>query len=178
MSWHSRSPHARRRGRLAALLLAAPLLLAVSFSTKGVPNEALIHAAQAAPVRAIDYDQDRCDPRTVQDWLKALTAQEARAIRWSAGKCRLVGPGIDSGSDWCAQATVLLRRPQSRRDRPMVEIFLEAPKSGSPGPAYAFRGAIATADGDDMLRFRQEFEAAWISRFPSGKPAIVDCEGA
>jgi hypothetical protein len=111
----------------------------------------------------------------VAQWLAALTAGQARAIAWTGGRCRIVGPGIDSGGRWCAQASVTLKKPLARDDRPMIEVFFEAPVRGRPGPAYAFRGAMRAADGQDMSRFRQDFEADWTSRFPAPPGAVVDC---
>ena len=136
----------------------------------------LIAAAKATPVRAIDYDDERCDERTVQQWLAELTGAEARRIAWTAGPCRIVGPGIDAGATWCAQATVVLARPHGPKDRPMVEVFFEDPKAGRPGRAYAFRGAMRAADGLDMSRFRRDFEYDWTSRFKPAADAIVDCD--
>jgi hypothetical protein len=134
-----------------------------------------IAAAKAAPVRAIDYDQDRCDARTVAQWLAALTRPQARAVDWTAGRCQLVGPGIDQGSDWCVQATVRLAHPKGRDDQPMIEVFFEDPVRGRPGKAYAFRGVMQAPDGVDISRFRNEFEYDWTSRFPASKAAVVDC---
>ena len=165
----------------ASLALSAVIgapALARPPATHGVPNTALAQAARSATLRSIDYDEDRCDERTVGQWLAALTAPQARSIVWTGGPCELVGPGIDSGSRWCGQASIILRAPLDRRDRPMVEVFFEAPEHpGRPGPAYAFRGAIHTADGDDLARFRRDFEAAWVSRFPAPSGAVIDCAG-
>ena len=157
------------------LALAAPVAATAAPSTKGVPNAALAEAARNTPVKAIDYDDDRCDSRTVEQWLTALAGPEAKAIAWTGGPCQIVGPGIDSGSSWCAQATVTLKSPLSRSDRPMVEVFFEQPKAGRPGPAYAFRGAMRALDGDDTMRFRRDFEGVWVSRFPASAAAVVDC---
>ena len=145
---------------IAALLLAA----------------SLAQAARSTPVRAVDYDQDRCDTRTVEQWLKALTGSGARSISWSSGPCQIVGPGIDAGGRWCAQAAIALAHPKSRKDRPMIEIFFEAPKRGRPGKAYAFRGVMLADDGLDMSRYRKDFEYDWTSRFKAPAKAIVDCK--
>lgn len=160
---------------LLLLLAAGPASAAMH---KGVSTQALIAQARITPVAAVDYDQERCDQRTVEQWLAALTAPYARKIVWTAGPCRIVGPGIDTGSDWCAQATVILDKPLDRRDRPMIEVFFETPEGGRPGVAYAFRGQMRAADGDDMSRFRKDFEADWTSRFPAPSGAIVDCREA
>jgi hypothetical protein len=164
-------------GLAAVLVLAAPAVAGPG-ATGGVVNAALAQAGRAAPLRAIDYGEDRCDERTVEQWLVALSAGQARSIAWHGGPCRLVGPGIDSGSRWCAHGLIVLRMPEDRDDRPMVEVFFEAPeRRGRPGRPYAFRGALRTADGDDVIRFRREFEAAWASRFPTPAGAVVDCDG-
>ncbi|MGZ6015131.1 MAG: hypothetical protein ACXWKM_05250, partial [Phenylobacterium sp.] len=70
---------------------------------------------------------------------------------------------------------VELKHPKSRNDTPMVEIFFEAPKHGRPGKAYAFRGEMRAADGEDLSRFRKDFEYDWTSRFRPPEGAIVDC---
>lgn len=158
-----------------ALALTATTAVAKPRMVKGVPAAALAQAARTTPVRAIDYDQDRCDGRTVGQWLTALTIGEARAIRWQGGPCALVGPGIDSGSDWCADAFVTLAHPKGRNDQPIVEVFFEKPVHGRPGKAYAFRGAMQAADGLDMSRFRKDFEYDWTTRFKAPPGAVVDC---
>lgn len=140
--------------------------------TKGVADAALVAAAKATPLKLIDYDQGLCrNGRTVQAWLKELTAGEARAIVWTGGGCVLatkLNP-MDSGSDWCAQATILLKHPKSRGDKPVVEIYFDKPTHGRPSPAYAFR-AVTVDDG--LIRFRQDFESAWLARFPANAKAI------
>jgi hypothetical protein len=156
-------------------MIAALLAALLSATTHGVANARLVEAAKTAPLTAVDYDNDRCDPRTVEQWLTDLTAKDARAITWTGGPCRLVGFGIDSGSRWCAQATVTLAQPQSKTDRPIIEIFFEQPTKGVPGKPYAFRAAMLASDGDDTMRFRNEFESVWLSRFPGAADAIVDC---
>ena len=163
----------QRAAALAAGLLASTAGPAGSVPT--IPGEILAEAARRTPVRDIDYGEDRCDVRVVDQWLRDLAGREARAIRWTGGACRLVGTGHDAGGRWCAQAAIELRRPTESGDRPMVEIFFEEPVAGRPGVAYAFRGAVRTADGDDMIRFRREFETAWVSRFPASAAAVVDC---
>ncbi|MGA0600490.1 hypothetical protein ACO2Q3_07260 [Caulobacter sp. KR2-114] len=168
-------------GLMLAMLATTPALAArgrpahAAGVTKGVANAALAAAARTTPVAAIDYDLKRCDPRTVEQWLKALVGANARSIAWSGGPCTVVGPGIDSGSDWCADAVITLAHPKNRSDRPMIEVFFEAPKAGRPGAAYAFRGVMQAADGEDVSRFRDGFEADWTSRFPAPEGAIVDC---
>jgi hypothetical protein len=159
---------------LAALwfALAAPAL-AQPGSTHGVANAALVAAAKATPLKLIDYDQDLCrNDRTVAAWLRELTGDEAREIVWTGGPCQLVDSrsGLDAGGAWCAQATIQLKHPRGRADRPMVEIFFDKPAGGRPGPAYAFRGDIADAG---LLRFRRDFEAAWLERFPATAKVVA-----
>jgi hypothetical protein len=157
---------------VATVLAATP---SAALAAKGVPNALLAQAARTTPVKDIDYGEDRCDSRTVEQWLTALAGPQAKSIAWTGGACQIVGPGIDSGSRWCAQATITLAQPMSRDDRPMVEVFFETPVNGRPGPAYAFRGAMRAIDGDDTMRFRKDFESIWTSRFPAPPGAVVDC---
>jgi hypothetical protein len=141
--------------------------------THGVANAALVAAAKATPLKLIDYDQNRCrNDRTVQAWLKELTAGAARAIAWTGGACELVDSRnpIDSGSDWCAQARILLKHPHGRHDTPMVEIYFDTPTRGKPSPAYAFRGDMA--DDGGPIRFREDFETGWLARFPANTNTI------
>jgi hypothetical protein len=165
--------------------LAATLLL-VSAASVGVRAEPakrphiakamLIAAAQQAMLKDIDYDQHYCDSdMTVDAWLKALVGKEVRAIAWTGGECQLVNPygGIDA-KEWpyCAQATVTLKHPRSRNDRPMIEIYFETPVDGHPGVAYAFRSVL---DDVGYLRSRKDFEAAWDERF-SPAPDAARCK--
>ena len=140
--------------------------------TEGVADTALIAAAKATPLKLIDYDQDLCrNDRTVAAWLKELTAGDARAIVWTGGGCDLADTlnGIDTGSDWCAQATILLKHPKNRDDKPVVEIYFDTPTHGRPSPAYAFRGIT---EDQGLERFRQDFESDWLARFPANAKAI------
>ena len=163
------------RGALLGLAAGVGLAGAAQGAPPPSLNARMIAAAKATPVRAIDYDDDRCDGRTVAQWLAALTRPQARAITWTAGRCQIVGPGIDVGSDWCAQAHVILARPRGRADEPIVELFFERPKGGRFAHAYAVRGLMKAADGLDMSRFRRDFEYDWTSRFKPQPGAIVDC---
>jgi hypothetical protein len=145
--------------------------------TKGVADSALAAVGRQTPLKAIDYDQVYCDADlTVETWLKTLTGANARSIDWSAGRCKLandLGP-LDSGSDWCAQASITLAHPKDRDDTATVEVYFEKPVKGRPGPAYAFRGVMVTADGPDYTRFRKDFEAEWIQRFGAPASACQD----
>ena len=108
----------------------------------------------------------------MEQWLTELTAGEAKAIVWTGGPCELVQPGtIDAGSDWCAQASITLKHPRSPQDRPMVEIYFDTPTHGRPSPAYAFRGMI---DDEGLVRFRGDFEGAWLERFATLIPQGAD----
>ncbi len=162
---------------LAALLAAAPAMgLAKGRAPAGasVSSEALVAAARHAKLRSIDYEQEHCDgDLDVDTWLKALTGSRARAIQWTGGRCRLTDTlnPLDAGGRWCAQAAIVLVHPASRRDRPMVEIYLEAPRHGRPGAAYAFRSFMIASDGPDYSRFRKDFEADWSSRFARRRTA-------
>jgi hypothetical protein len=169
--------------RPAALLLAALALFAspalakpnpAAGATHGLANAALVAAAKAAPLKLIDYLEAYCDGDvTVEAWLKRLTAGEARSITWSAGRCELVNDlnPLDAGGAYCAQAVVALKHRLNRRDTPEIEIYLETPKHGRPGAAYAFRGMLATPDGDpDYIRARRDFEAGWRERFAHAPP--------
>ena len=52
----------------------------------------------------------------------------------------------------------------------MVEIYFDTPTHGRPSPAYAFRGMI---DDEGLVRFRAEFEGAWLERFPANRARII-----
>jgi hypothetical protein len=158
-----------------ALAVVASLAAVGGVQARGVRPAALAKAAQAAPLKLIDYDEDRCDGRTVAQWLTALTADEAKSITWMGGGCQIVGPGIDSGSSWCGRAEVELKHAASKDDLAIVEIFFEGPVKGAPGVPYAFRAVMGGPDGLEVIRFRKEFEAVWAQRFPIPEGAIVDC---
>jgi hypothetical protein len=161
---------------LLVLLLAIPVLAAKppGGMTKGVANAALAAAAQRTPVRSIDYDQDRCDGRTVRQWLADLTGSDARSIVWTGGSCELTNDlnPMDAGSSWCAQATITPTHPKNRSDRPSIEVYFEKPAHGRPGAAYAFRGEMRAADGENYSRRRDEFEFDWRSGFKAGKQPV------
>jgi hypothetical protein len=158
-----------------ALLALAALTpgLGVAKQPPHIPAAALIAAAKRAPLRMIDALETYCDGDTpIGVWLQRLTAREARRIAWSAGSCELVNSlnPNDAGGDYCAQATLILRHPKNRRDRPEIEIYLEDPKQGRPGAAYAFRAMFDSVDGPDYIRFRKDFEAEWRDRFKDTPP--------
>jgi len=170
----------RPRHMLLALAIAAlPALAHARPRPVHIPAATLIAAAKAAPLKLIDSLQDHCDGTTVVGaWLTALTSREARRIDWTAGRCQLVNDlnPLDAGGDYCAMATVTLRHPKDSNDTPAIEIYLEDPKHGRIGPAYAFRAAFVTVDGMDYIRFRADFEAAWRERFPSSPPKPCEDE--
>ena len=131
-------------------------------------------------LESIDDGSSYCDGKmTVEEWLKGLAGEYARAISWTGGKCQLVtgqSPLDVASWRWCAQATVSLVHPRNRDDAPMIEIFFEKPVHGRPGAAYAFRGVMMTRDdGLDFSRFRKDFEAEWRNRFPPA-PDAAGCE--
>jgi hypothetical protein len=65
---------------------------------------------------------------------------------------------------------VRLKHPRQRGDTPMIELFIDDPKGGKPGPVYAFRGMFGTDAGGDLTRARKEFEAEWRERFKATPP--------
>jgi hypothetical protein len=158
---------------LALLALAPSLAAAKPARPPYMPDAMLIAAAKAAPLKLIDALETYCDGETsIGDWLKALTASEARRIAWTAGRCELVNNlnPLDEGGSYCAQATLTLRHPKNRRDRPEIEIYLEDPKDGKPGAIYAFRAMFDGNDGPDYIRFRMDFESEWRERFKDAPP--------
>jgi hypothetical protein len=52
----------------------------------------------------------------------------------------------------------------------MIEIYFDTPTHGRPSPAYAFRGVLLS---EGLVRFRSDFEGAWLERFPRNRKAIV-----
>jgi hypothetical protein len=172
--------------KLSLWTLAAILVLVSTFSASvraetakrpHIAKPALIAAAKQATLKDIDYDQHYCDSdMTVDTWLKALVGKEASAITWTGGECQLVNPygGIDA-KEWpyCAQASITLKRPRNRNDRPMIEIYFETPVDGHPGVAYAFRSVL---DDIGYQRFRKDFEASWDARFPPALDQARSCE--
>ena len=159
---------------LAAISLVVPALFAFaakSSTTHGVANTSLAAAARNATLKDIDYGTAYCDSAsTIEEWLNGLAGRASRGITWTGGKCQLINDlnPLDAGGRWCAQAGILLVHPKDQDDEPTIEIYLEAPKNGRPGRAYAFRSVMKTRDGDwDYLRSRKEFEAEWRERFPS-----------
>ncbi|HVN00531.1 MAG TPA: hypothetical protein VMT68_09975 [Caulobacteraceae bacterium] len=137
-------------------------------TTHGIANAALIAAAKSAPLKLIDALETFCDGDTpIAEWLQELTGPLALKTVWTAGKCKLVNDlnPLDAGGRFCVQATLTLRHPKNRRDTPEIEIYLDDPKHGRPGPVYAFRAWFDSADGPDYIRFRKDFESEWRDRF-------------
>jgi len=158
---------------LALLTLAPGLAAAKPARAPYMPDALLIAAAKAAPLKQIDALETYCDGETsIDDWLKALTAGEAKRVAWTAGRCELVNNlnPLDEGGRYCAQATLTLKHPKNRRDRPEIEIYLEDPKDGKPGEVYAFRASFDGNDGPDYIRFRIDFESEWRDRFKGAPP--------
>ena len=93
-AWPAVETDAMPSPRLALLLAAALVPLQANGAprmVKGVPAALLAEAAKATPLRSIDYDEDHCDNRTVDQWLRALTGPNARSIIWQGGPCQIVG---------------------------------------------------------------------------------------
>jgi len=174
--------HALRTAVLiAALAAAAPSLAAprpsASGTTHGFPNTRLIAAAKASPLKLIDNLQDHCDGETpAGDWLADLTRREAKRVDWTAGRCALTNSlnPLDAGGSYCVQATITLKHPKNRQDRPEIEIYLENPRHGRPGAAYAFRSSFDSVDGPDYERERVAFDSQWRERFPHTPPTCQD----
>jgi hypothetical protein len=176
---------------LVLLALAGPALAkARPGYTHGVANAALVAAAKATPLKLIDYDEVLCrNDRTVEAWLKELTAGDAKAIVWTGGPCELVGPdGIDTGSDWCAQAAILLKHPRNRQDRPMVgDLFRHSdPRPPEPGlrlPRHARRRGPGPLPGRLRERLagalsRQRLQDQLPGRRPVGRVQVRPRAGA
>jgi hypothetical protein len=158
---------------LLPVIMLAPGLAAAKQKLPHVPAPVLIAEAKAAPLKLIDALETYCDTDTpIGVWLTQLTAHEVRSIAWTAGKCELVNNlnPLDDGGDYCAQATLRLRRPKSRDDTPVIEIYIDDPKAGKPGPVYAFRAMFDSVDGPDYIRFRKDFETEWRGRFKAAPP--------
>jgi hypothetical protein len=158
---------------LLAFIALAPGLVAAKSRLPHFPAPVLIAEAKTAPLKLIDALETYCDTDTpIADWLTRLTARETRSIAWTAGKCELVNDlnPLDAGGNYCVQATLRLRRPKSSEDAPEIEIYIDDPKAGKPGPVYAFRAMFDSPDGPDYIRFRKDFEAEWRDRFQDTPP--------
>ena len=162
----------------AILAVASPVLAAPKPSPAGAahrfPSAVLIAAAKASPLKLVDNLATWCDgDLKVADWLTALTGRQARSVAWTAGPCELVVPfnPLDSGGGaTCVQATITLVHPKDRADTPEIEIYLDDPQQGRPGPAFAFRSMFDTVDGPDYERERRVFDDQWRQRFPDTPP--------
>jgi hypothetical protein len=161
----------------AALAVASPALAATKPSPTGgahrFPKAVLIAAAKTSPLKLVDNGATWCDGDvTVAAWLTALTRRQARSIAWTAGACELVVPSnpLDSGGGVCVQATITLEYPKDRADTPEIEIYLDDPRQGRPGSAFAFRSMFDTVDGPDYERERRALDDQWRQRFPDTPP--------
>jgi hypothetical protein len=161
----------------AALAVASPTLAAAKPSptvpAHRFPGAVLIAAAKTSPLKLVDNLATWCDGDvTVAAWLTALTRRQARSIAWTAGDCELVNTlnPLDSGGGVCVQATITLEHPKNRADTPEIEIYLDDPQQGRPGPAFAFRSMFDTVDGPDYERERRAFDDQWRQRFPDTRP--------
>ncbi len=173
----------RRHALSAAVLIAALAVSSAALArpkpsatgtTHGFPNARLIAAAKASPLKLIDNLQDHCDGEiAVGAWLTDLTRREAKAVAWTGGPCELTNSlnPLDAGGSYCVQATITLKRPKNHQDRPEIEIYLENPRHGRPGAAYAFRSSFDSVDGPDYERERAAFDSQWRERFPHTAPA-------
>jgi hypothetical protein len=159
-----------RRGAVLAGLAACAFTGASAAERARPTAAALVEAARSAPLKLIDALQVYCDGETrIDDWLKALTKGQARAIQWSGGACNLTDDQnpLDAKSwPYCADAAITLNDPKSSDDKPVVEIYLETPVKGRPGAVYAFRAMMLTPEGGDYARSRKDFETDWKERFP------------
>ena len=162
---------------LAGLTIStAPATLAAgkpAGTFKGVSRAAMLYAAKHAPMKLIDAFQVFCDSETyVENWLEQLTAKDAASIAWTAGSCSLTNSlnPIDAGGEYCVDASIRLKHPKNRKDIPVIEIYLDDPKHGHPGPAYAFRDIFDGNDGPDYERDRQVFQTQWRERFKDAPP--------
>jgi hypothetical protein len=165
----------------AALTAASPVLAAAKASPRDAahrfPEAVLIAAAKASPLKLIDNLATWCDGDvTVAAWLSALTRRQARSIAWTAGDCELANPQnpLDAGGGDCVQATLTLEHPKNRADTPEIEIYLDDPQQGRPGPAFAFRSMLDTVDGLDYERERRAFDDQWRQRFPDTPPRACE----
>ena len=166
---------------LIALALSAALPAMASAAAKpsgatfkGVSRAAMLAAAKTAPLKLIDALETYCDSDTpISDWLTQLTAGEVRSIVWSTGACNLTNTQnpLDAGGEYCVDATIRLKHPKAHDDTPLVEIYLDDPKHGRPGPAYAFRDVFLSADGMDYERDRHAFQDEWRERFKDAPAA-------
>ena len=152
-------------------MAVAGICLPAIAAAAGPTSAALIAAAKRAAARDVDYGRNLCDgDMTIEEWLKSVVRDNARAITWTAGKCELVdklNPIDDAHWPYCVQATLTLFHPKSANDKPKIEIYLEKPVRGHPGPAYAFRSAMTLHDGQgDYERERDGFVGDWDDRFP------------
>jgi hypothetical protein len=161
----------------AAMAIASSTLAGTKPSATGTAhgfsNDALIAAARMSPLKLIDNLETHCDGDvTVSAWLTALTRRQAKSIAWTAGPCELVNTlnPLDAGGDYCVQAAITLEHPKNREDQPEVEIYLEDPQHGRPGPAYALRSMFDTVDGPDYERERKAFDDQWRERFADTPP--------
>ena len=80
----------------------------------------------------------------------------------------------DSGSNWCGQAVIGLKRGKPDATD---EVFFEKPEDGKPGAPYAFRALAETKDGPDYIRETYAFELNWKQMHVPGfeQPPHQDC---
>jgi hypothetical protein len=171
----------KRLGRLgtisvmavASLVVTSPMVAAAKppgGAAHRFPAAVLIAAAKASPVKLVDNLAQWCDgDLTVEAWLFALTRRQASSIAWTARDCQLVNslnPTDSGGGSTCVQAVIILQHPKNDADKPEIEIYLDDPRQGRPGPAFALRSMFDTVDGPDYERERRAFDDQWRERFP------------
>jgi|HubBroStandDraft_5_1064220.scaffolds.fasta_scaffold143038_2 hypothetical protein len=160
------------RGRWTCWVMAGAAVVGLqgAASAQEPSPAALIAAAKQAAARDVDYGQNLCDGDvTIEAWLKSLVGDNARAVTWTAGTCRLLSLSPIDQAHWkyCVQATMTVFHPMTPKDKPTIEIYLEKPDHGRPGKAYAFRGEMLLHDGQgDYERERDGFVGDWDDRFP------------
>ena len=165
------------RALVSAIALAlAGFSIAASAADRGVSNDALRRAAQAARLDQIDDFRRQCgDSRSVEQWLKDIVGDSARSIRWSGGRCQLVNRlnPLDAGTKWCGHAVIAPKQGKTAT----VEVFFEKPLKGKPGEPFAFRAIAETKDGPDYMRETYAFEVNWKEMHVRGyrPPANQDC---
>ena len=139
----------------------------------------LIAAGKAATIGQIDYRRADCgDDRRFEPWLKSIVGESAKAITWSAGRCKLVNKlnPIDRGGGLCARAAIAPRRG---RDNATVEIYFERGQRGVPGKPFAFRASVHTKDGWDYMRDTSAFATNWRETYAPDSPVpepYKDCD--
>lgn len=157
-----------------AALLAASVLATGARGAEGVSDAALVKAARATPLVAIDLYADKrraCgDTRSVEQWLRDVVGPTAKSIRWAGGTCTLTGPANtrDAGTRWCARADIT---PKAGNRTAAIEVFFEKPRAGRPGKAFAFRSLTRLKNDANYGRSPGEFASDWGATHVKGYKA-------